>query len=204
MAELIKNAITGVNIIPTVLLGIVLVYWIIVIIGAIDIDFLDFDLDLDGDIDGGPFYALLAFLNLDKFPVMFIISIACLNFWIIAMLVYYLPISRGGLLNGILLIPILIVSLLITRIITNPLKGIFNNLNVKDDRANEITSQLCKLNCDVKNGRLGQANIERDGASLLINVKSEYEEDEFVKDEEAYVKRKDSEKNIYYIIKIRE
>lgn len=204
MTELIKNAIAGVNIIPTVLLMFVLVYWIVVIIGAIDIDFIDLDLDFDGASDAGPFYAILSFLNIDKLPFMLIFSVATLNFWIIAMLMYYLPIENGGLINGLLFIPILVVSLLITKFVTTPLKGIFSDSNARDDRFNEVVGQLCTLICDVKDGRLGQANIERDGASLLINVKSEYDDYTFEKGEEVYISKKDSEKNIYYIIKIKE
>ena len=34
MSELINNSVKGVNIIPTVLLGLVLLYWITVIIGV--------------------------------------------------------------------------------------------------------------------------------------------------------------------------
>ena len=47
MSELINNAFTGVNIIPTVLLMLVLIYWLTVILGIIDIDFFDFDIDFD-------------------------------------------------------------------------------------------------------------------------------------------------------------
>ena len=62
MSELFENAVTGVNIIPTVLLGLIIIYWITVILGALDIDFLDIDLD-GAENTTGPFYAVLAFLN---------------------------------------------------------------------------------------------------------------------------------------------
>lgn len=203
MTEIIKNAVEGVNIIPTALLGFVLIYWLVLMVGAIDLDFFEIDLDLDAD-GSGAFYAILVFLNINKLPFMLVISIITLNFWIISMLIYYLPIDIGGLLNGLLLIPAFLISLLITKVVTSPLKGLFDSNKVQDDRFNEIKGQLCTLMCDVKEGRLGQGKIERDGAELLINVKSEYDEDTFEKGEEVYVSKKDNNKNIYYILKVKE
>jgi len=202
---LLKYAVTGVNIIPTVLLGLILLYWIIVIVGAIDFDFLDFDIDVDLADNSGPFYAILAFLNVAELPFMLILSIVMLNFWIIAMFMYYLPLPVvGGLVNGLLLIPAMLMSIIITKYETIPLKGIFKYSNMQDNSDNGVIEQLCTLMCAVNKGRLGQAKIKRDGASIVINVKSEFDEESFDKDEVAYVSRKDTNKNVYYIVKIKE
>lgn len=199
---MLKYAITGVNIIPTVLLGLVVLYWIIAIVGVLDFDFLDIDIDTSDS--AGPFYAILVFLNVAELPFMLVLSILILNFWIISMLLYYLPIIQGGLINGLLFIPVIIVSIIITKYEVIPLKGIFKYSNMQDNMGNEATEQLCTLMCQVNNGRLGQAKIKRDGASIVINVKSEYDKESFDKDEVAFVSRKDTDKNIYYIVKIEE
>jgi hypothetical protein len=203
MPTLLKNAFTGANIIPTVLLILVVFYWIITIIGALDFDFLDFDLDsdFDGGDSSGPFYALLAFLKVGELPFMFVFSILILNFWIIAMLMYYLPITVGGLVNTVLLIPAFILSMFITKLEFLPLTVISKYSSVQDNRDDSVIGQLCILKCEVKDGRLGQAEIERDGASVMINVKSEYEAVSFHKDEAAFVIRKDADKDMYYIVK---
>lgn len=205
MRELISNAFNGVNIIPTVLLGLVLLYWLVVIIGVIDIDLFDVDIDLDLEaIDGGEgLYAFLTFLNVKEIPFMIVLSIISIIFWIISMLMYLLPIKSGGLINGILLIPALILSILITKPITNATKGIFKK--VHDEALSEeeaVIGQLITVISDIKDGRLGQGEIKREGASLRINIKSEFAEDIFIKNEEAYVTKKDEEKNIYYIVKL--
>jgi hypothetical protein len=204
MSEIFKNAITGGNLIPTILLILVLLYWIVVIIGVLDLDFLDVDLDLDAGDASGPFYAILAFLKVGDLPVMFAFSILILNFWIIAMLMYYLPIAPGGVVNTLLLLPAMIVSIFITKFECIPLKAIFKNSSILDNADNEavVLRQLCKLKSDVSNERFGQAEIERDGASLVINVKPEFEEETFHKDEVACVFRKDNDKDIYYIVKV--
>ena len=209
MSELLDNAFRGANIIPTFLLGFVLFYWLTVIIGVIDFDLFDFDIDWDFDIDGGadigPFHAFLAFLNLSELPFMLVFSVIVLVFWILAMFMFLLPITPGGLTNGLLLIPAFIVSSLIAKIITNPLKKIFKKVYQEElNQGEPIIGQIVTLMCDLKDGRLGQGEIKREGASILINVK-QYDEDEtFIKGEEAYVTKKNDEKNVYYIIKIKE
>ncbi len=205
MTELFSNAFTGGNLIPTILLIFILVYWLTVIIGVLDLDFLDFDLDLDMDGGGdgsGPFYALLGFIKIGDLPIMFSFSILVLNFWIIAMFLYYLPITSGGFINTLLLLPVFILSIFITRLEILPFRNMIKNNSNKDIDEFDVLRQLCKLKCDVSKLSLGQAEIERDGASVIINVKPEFEEEVFHKDEVACVFRKDENKDLYYIIKV--
>ncbi|WP_139902773.1 hypothetical protein [Clostridium thermarum] len=146
MPESLKYAFTGGNIIPTVLLILVVLYWIIIIIGVLDFDLFDFDIEIDsGD---GPFYALLGFLKVGELPFMFAFSILILNFWIIAMLMYYLPIDPGGTLNTVLLIPAFIISTFITKVELFPLRLISKHSNMQGDRdnaENAVIGQLCTL-----------------------------------------------------------
>ncbi len=51
MKELFEAAFSGVNMIPTVMLLLILVYWIFVIIGAMDMDFLNVEVETDIDVD---------------------------------------------------------------------------------------------------------------------------------------------------------
>jgi hypothetical protein len=160
--------------------------------------------DFDASDNSGPFYAILVFLNVAELPFMLVLSILILNFWIISMLLYYLPIVQGGLVNGLLFIPVIMISTIITKYEVIPLKGIFKYSNMQANIENVATEQLCTLMCQVNNERLGQAKIKRDGASIVINVKSEYDKETFEKNEVAFVSRKDTDKNIYYIVKIEE
>jgi len=50
MKELFDAAFASVNVIPTVLLILIIAYWLFVIVGAVDMDALNFDLD-PGDVD---------------------------------------------------------------------------------------------------------------------------------------------------------
>lgn len=203
MSELFSNAFTGGNLIPTILLIINLVYWLTVIIGVLDFDFLDFDLDMDSGGDGsGPLHALLGFLKVGNIPIMFSFSILTLNFWIIAMFLYYLPIKNGGVINTLLLLPVFILSIFITKIEILPFRNLLKDDSNKEIDEFDVLRQLCKLKCDVSQNGFGQAEIERDGASVVINVKPEFEEESFHKEEIACVFRKDDNKDVYYIVKV--
>jgi len=201
MLELLQTAITGVNIIPTVILGIIVLYWITVIIGAIDIDLLDFDLDLpEGEVITNPFYGILAFINVGDLPFMLVFSIFGLSFWTISMIIGVLPIVSEGFINAVLIVPNIIVSLFVTKAVTHPLKGIFKGL-MKDTSSDvKIEGKLCVLLSDLTYGRLGQAEIERLGSSILINVKVEDEDETLLKGDKAIVVKKNVDKG-YYIIK---
>lgn len=201
MPELLKTSITGVNIIPTTLLGLTVLYWLTVIIGALDIDFFDFDLDaVDSDSVTGPFHGILAFLNVADLPFMLVFSIFILTFWVLSMLMHLLPFETGGLIIGILFIPNLIISGFITKVITHPLKTLFKDVYKTDNKVNEIEGKLCTLLCDLSFGRLGQAEVKRDATSIIINVKVD-ECENLQKGEKALVIRKDADKNFYIINK---
>ncbi|MBN2795292.1 MAG: DUF1449 family protein [Clostridia bacterium] len=198
--ELLRFAFSGVNVIPTVMLLMMLLYWVLAIIGLFDFDFFDVDLDIDAGDATGPLDALAVFINLGEVPVALAFSLIILNFWIIAMLTHYLPISVEGLLAGILLVPELILSMVITRMEIKPLKKVFKRDDSKNDIQEKILKRRCVLITDLSKGRLGQAKVNTNGAAYVINVKAEFEEENFLKNDIAFVFRKDA-KDVYYIAK---
>ncbi|TYQ15590.1 UNVERIFIED_CONTAM: uncharacterized protein DUF1449 [Acetivibrio alkalicellulosi] len=205
MLEFFKTIVTGVNIIPTTLLGLTIFYWLTVIIGVVDIDFLDVDVDTDVSDAGpisGPFHGILTFINLADLPLMLVLSVINLVFWAVSMITYMMTPEFGELSRGLLLIPAFILSVLITKVITTPLKGLFRQM-YKDNSAHEkVEGMLCSLLCDVDNVRLGQAEVEREGAPFRINVKVE-EGESLKKGDKVLVICKDTEKDFYYVKKFK-
>ncbi len=198
MLEMLTNAVTGVNIIPTFLLGLVMLHWLIVMLGVFDFEFLEFE--VDGAETAGLLSGVFAFLNVAGLPISLFVSIILLNFWILSMMVYYLPIEAGGMINGILLVPIFIVSVLFTKYETTPLKGVFA-ASTKQKRNKPIVFRTCTLRGALENDQIAQAEIRREGAPTIINVKAEYAGDSFAKGEVVIVMDKDPNVDVYYIIK---
>lgn len=199
--ELFKFAFTGVNNIPTVILILMQGYWLIAITGFFDLDFLDFDIELDGAEAVGPLGAIALFINIGQVPVALVFTLVVLNFWILMMMTYFLPIAAGGLISGILLLPALFASVYITKKEIVPLKKIFPEKQSKHDIEHKVLTRRCKLLCSLKHGILGQASVEKEGASIVINVKTLFENEEFEKGEVAFVFKKDKEMDVYYIAK---
>jgi len=201
VTELLKYAFTGVNIIPTMILILMQCYWIIVIIGFMDLDFLDFDMDLEGADGAGPLNAIGVFIGIGEVPFALVLSMIVLNFWILAMLMYFLPIAAGGLISGMLLIPALMASVYITKLEILPVKKFFFERKNVDDIAHKVLEKICTMKCDLEFGMLGQAEVRQDGASVVINVMIVYKHEAFKKGDYAFVFKKDDKKDVYYITK---
>ena len=82
-----------VNLPASFLLGLVLLYWLMVILGVLGMDAFDLDLDadldfdveadVDGHFEGSVFGKVLDFFHLGDVPIMIVVSFFVLNMWII-------------------------------------------------------------------------------------------------------------------------
>lgn len=186
MLELLEAAILPINIVFTVLLAIVLLYWFSVILGAMDMSSFDIDLDADFDVDvdadmdtdldgggsGGWFASALSFFNFGKVPFMVVMTFLILSMWAISILSnHYL--GGGSILFALgALLPNLCVSLLITKLVTSPLISFFKNFNETEAPVDYI-GLTCKLTLPATVTSMGQAEVEYEGKYLLVNVKVE-------------------------------
>lgn len=198
--ELLKFAFTGVNVVPTVILILTQCYWILASISLLDIDF--FDIDIEGAESSGLLNALAMFIKLGQVPVTLVLSMFSLNFWIMMMLLYYLPIKAGGLVSGLLLLPLFMLSVVITKYLVVILKMTIFEKTVHNDIRNRVLDKRCKLKSDLQSGILGLAELVEDNVSMVINVRTEFEDDSFAKGEYALIYEKDEEQNVYYITKL--
>ena len=216
MTELFQAAFSAQNIIYTVLLVLVLIYWLSVILGALDMNIFDIDLDVDTDfdvdldadvdIDGGGTSGWLAgalrFFNFGKLPTMVILSFAILFAWMINVLVNHY-FGGGSLIFAVMLmIPNLFVSLLLTIVITTPLVPIFQQLNTPEEEVDYI-GMMCKLTITADKTKKGQAEVIHKDRSLLIYVKVDKEEEveKINKGEEAFILRSSTDASYFFIKK---
>jgi len=191
MIELLQAAISPVNVIYTVLLMIILIYWVSIILGVMDtssfdIDFdldvdvdldVDLDVDMDADVDadgdvgsGGWFAGALHFFNFGKLPFMVIMSFVILIQWAVALLVND-NFGHGSIVFALVAaLPILFVSLSATKIITTPLIPFFAKLNTAEEPVNYI-GKTGTLILPPTRDKAGQAEIIEGGNPLIISVK---------------------------------
>ncbi len=217
MLQLWTETIQAYNIIYTVLLGLSLLYWIFVIIGALDMDMIDIDIDLDvdadidvdvdvdmdvdGDISGmSGFSSFLAFFNFGKIPFMIIFSLTSLSMWVMGVLSnFYLFGGNIGIALA-MFIPILFLGLTITKFLTTPLVPLFEKMGGGVDGIN-YAGYTGTVILKTSKGKPGQAeiNIEGDVHILKIRLADSSKEDALNKGRSIVVMEQVAEKNYYLV-----
>jgi len=182
MTELIQAAFSSVNIIPTALLVFVLIYWFAVIFGLLDLDFfnveIEADLALDTEVNADGVSAVswlnhaLAFFNLGQIPLMLFLTFVALPFWVISILANYYLLGSVPLLGWLMLIPMFIVSLFVSKILTTPFMRMYAVLEKEHESNVTIIGQICTVTLSASTNELGQATVQTSGAPLLLNVKT--------------------------------
>lgn len=217
MIEFLTASIALVNLPFTVLLVLVILYWICVILGAIDIELFDIDMDhdvdmggdvdMDGDVDvdqsGGFLHSFFDMMNIGEVPAMVVISVMVLSCWCISMLANYYLNSGNSLLIGVgIIIPNLIVSLFVAALFTRPLRKVFKTLD-NDEQHQKILLRVGEVTTSEVNDTFGQLEIKTKGAPVVINVRTT---DGIIlkKGDKAIVYEEDKEKGIYFIEKYEE
>jgi len=218
MTELFQAAFSAENIIYTVLLILVVIYWLSVILGALDMNAFDFDLDVDADLDvdldadldidgaggaDGWLVGALRFFNFGKLPTMVILSFAILFAWMINVLVNHYFGGGSLVFAMMLMIPNLFISLLLTILITTPLVPVFQQLNTPEEKV-DFAGMTCKLTITADKNKKGQAEVIHKNRSLLIYVKVDKDEDgvdKIKKGEEAIILRPSKDASYFFIRK---
>ncbi|EMR02067.1 OB-fold-containig protein [Cesiribacter andamanensis] len=176
MKELFDFALAGANVIPTLLLIAMMLYWSIVLIGAIDLDFLDLDLDTDSSPDGHPegslewLNRLLRFFNLGRVPLMIFLSFLILPLWLFCILVNDM-LGIHSLLPGLITLGVgFWLCMFIAKVLTMPFVALFEKM--EEEQNFSAIGKICTLQSTVSEGRIGQAVIEQrgKGAPMMLTV----------------------------------
>jgi hypothetical protein len=185
--ELIQIALAGINLPITLLFAVMLLYWISVIFGAIDIDILQFDVDieldadadveLDGDADiqsGGALNGMMLYFNIGAVPVTVWLSFLIFSCWILSVLeTYYLNPTHNFLIGLAFTIPNLIAGMYIAKFATAPLKKVFEAMAPKNTTRKSLIGQRAEVVSSAVDHNFGQIQIKTDGAPLTLSARSE-------------------------------
>lgn len=181
MQELLDASIQGANIIPTAILIFVLIYWLVVIIGLIDLDMFDIDLDTDVDVDSpevdtsvsvGWLNSVLAYFNLGQIPLMIFVSFLALPMWIISVQLNHLIGNTSLLLGVVFLIPNLFVSLFVAKFLTMPFVKLFSKMTEEGETTTTMIGKICRIVLPLNSNSVGQAEVRVEGSSYLISAKT--------------------------------
>lgn len=213
MSELISEAFRLVNFPFTVLLGVMIGYWLLVAFGALDSDFGsdvggNHDLDMEhhieghhaGHHEGGSWWtSSLKFINLGDVPFLVVMTFLTLSMWTFSLISnrYWNP-DGSALLAMAFLFVNLAVSVVVTRYITMPLKPIFRALNKQVSKPIVLVGKHCKITTTEATGAFGQAEITTDGSALLINVRV-LNDEVLQRGDVAVIVREDADARIFFV-----
>lgn len=176
------GAVTGYpTAIYTVLLGVVVIYWVLAMLGMVDIEHSGLDVDVhmhthaDGDSsDIGQLASYVVALGLNGVPFSVAVSLLVLVSWTVCCLggewlLPLVPTLPLQLLAGtVLLVASAVIAIPITAVAIRPLRGLFVTHTAVTNAA--LVGQLCRVVTGVVNERDGRADVARRGASLNIRV----------------------------------
>ncbi len=183
MQEVLQLALHPFNLVYSILLALIVLYWISVILGAVDISALDFDFDADVDMDvdadanvsvGGWFTAVFNFFHFDRLPFMLIMSIVVLSAWTLSIISNH---HWGNYSLGFTLAmtaPIILTSFIVAKFLSYPLIPLFSAMNQAVAPV-EYVGMNCKVKLPPADQKFGQAGTYYQGDELLVNIKSQYE-----------------------------
>lgn len=214
MMQLFHACFSPVNAPYTILLVVVLVYWLSVIVGLADVDSFDFDgdvdadmdVDVDGDADAdldahhGLGHSILHFFNVGEVPLMILVSFCVLGMWATSIMVNHILGNKSLIFATVFFVPNFIVSAFAAKIISTPFKFIFSHLEAEgqSDDEPEAVGRVCRITTSKANANFGQAEIETEGAPIILNVRTS-DGRELPRGTLALVYDFDKDRNIYFV-----
>lgn len=205
MNELYEIAFSSVNLPYTVMLLIIVAYWLLVIIGLMDVEAFDIDLDtdfdMDADLDAGAIpglgHQVFGFLNIGEVPVMFYVSIIVLSMWVGSVQTNRLLNNDNVWIAIALAVPNLIVALMIAKFVTEPFKW----LNIRKEIKNEFEGMVCLVTTSEVTEDFGECEIQQDNVPIKIFARTRGEV--LVKGDAAIVieRLKSGDPDVYLVTK---
>lgn len=210
MKEIWEQATLAHNLPLTILLGMVVVYWLLALVGTIDIDALDIDLDIDsdGDLDAdvtpsnlGCLGSALKFVNATDIPVMMVLSLLTLLMWGISIFSNAALNPSGSILLATgLLVGNFFVSCVIVKFITQPLRPMLRAFKKGENDDEPVIGQIGTVKSRVIDGKYGQVEIPRqNGAPAIVNSRMGDGHPPQTRGSEVLVFDHDSEKKLYIV-----
>ncbi|TWX58570.1 OB-fold-containig protein [Colwellia hornerae] len=206
MEQLLEVASKFPTVLYSTLLGVVVVYWLIGMLGLVDLGLagdVDLDVEVDSDVDisvGGLTGFMLTF-GITGVPFTLVFSIIILICWLISFYLqfYILAWLPDGwlyyLLGAVSSFIVFLISLPLTAIVIRPLKGMFKS--VETSKSSELVGKSATIATGTVSEIFGQARIYNNGAEILLDVRCDPEHClkkgdnvlliEYLKEKHAYI-----------------
>ncbi|MFL9835448.1 hypothetical protein [Chryseobacterium terrae] len=181
LQEFITTAFSPVNTVFSVLLILAVIYWLFTIITGLDIDIgLDADLDIDADAadghahipdDPSSWIHFLKFLNLDIVPITYFLTISLFFTWLGSIYLESFA-SFEVWISALLVIPIFVISILLTKLILKPLNPFFREINHKGETSHDFLGRQGRMKSTIHGNKIGILEVFIGSDPMTLMVKS--------------------------------
>ncbi len=211
MFELFQAAISPHQVLLSLLLVLVVLYWLLVILGA-----LDFETDMPDDLGdggdggdghshhvhgvntGGAWLTAGRFFGFSQVPIVVWLSFMVVFIWFASLVLNQKFNPAASTLQAfVLLLPNLVASLIATKLVTIPVAKLFKAMADADTEAEEVigrTGTICSMEADET---YGQLEITTTGVPVLVNVRTR--EGSFPKGTQAQITAAGPDSAFYFI-----
>jgi hypothetical protein len=217
MHDVLQAALAFPTVIYTVALGILLVYWLFVMLGALDIDLFGADADVGdvGDVgavadvgdagDAGGFFQAAGALGLGRVPLTVGLTTVVLIAWVVCLLATHYLIGAGGGVSLWLVGPGVFVGAFLVGVIAGsfsvrPLIPLFSTQSGK--RRTDYVGSTCTITTGRVDAGFGQATVVEGGDVLVVPVRCDRPEAELGRGLQALIIDYDKKRQAYVIVPI--
>jgi hypothetical protein len=189
------------NAVMTVIMGILAVYWLFTFVLGVGLDDLDLGIDFDVDtpdvdvpgVDAeaqvetvdeehevaperspGFFIRFLQFVNIGRVPFMLVITTLKFIMWIGTLITTSIvSVVSWGLYSLLILIPIGVAGIFLTKFATNPMVKFFKEIGYKGEEEIDFLGRSGKMMSTIKDDKIGTAEFIVDKNPIKLSVKSQ-------------------------------
>jgi hypothetical protein len=162
----------------TALLGVVLIYWVLAIVGLVDFEASGLDIEIqhaDGDAgDIGTLASYVVAMGLNGVPFSIVVSLIVLVSWTVSCLagMWVLPRVPTMLLNIVAATAVLLMSFAMSIVVTarlvRPMRALFVTHAALANAS--LVGQSCKVLTGTVDEKVGRAEVQQRGAGINIRV----------------------------------
>lgn len=224
MLELWQHAISPLNLPFTALFGLVMLYWVMVILGFLDMDHAHADVGVDGHVEGhldvhgeghfdshadgdvhadhpGMVSGFFQFLHMGEMPFMIVVTILSVILWAGSVLLNYFFNPDAILMKAAMIfVPLFVGAVIVTHFAALPFKKMYQLMEKDYDSHQPVVGQVGKVVTTEVTSDFGQVQIIRNGAPVTVNARTSGAA-KLSKGEEALVTEKNKEKNTFLVVK---
>ena len=193
-------------------LGVVFIYWILAVLGTVDMEALDLDFDLDADTNpdldtditpgsSGFLVTALKFVNATDVPLMMVLSFLSLFMWTIAILsnATFNP-QHSWLIASGLLVANFFLSCLLVKVITKPFIPFFNAFKKGEDDDEPVIGRVGVVKSKLIDSKYGQVEVPRyHGGPAIVNARMGDGHSPLARGIEVLLYDKDKESHLFIV-----